>query len=303
MPSSKRQFSSSGTKKQKKRALRKESPLKGFGLSTALRRRGLWSSTISRWRRFLPFLMVHGADEHAAGVDAHHLAGRQVGDGDAGLAHQLLRLIVGVDAAEDDPVFAGAVVQHELEQLLALGDGGAFLDLDGPEVGLGEGVEVHEVLEQGLHFHLGEVDGLGLDRSRCGRGGSLGGSALGSSGASAALGASRGFMVGNSSTSRMEAESVSSMTRRSKPKPRPPVGGRPYSRALTIVVVHLGLAVGLQGLPLGHLALEALLLVDGVVQLAEGVAELGAVDEVLKPLVWNAGSLGLRLARGLISTG
>ena len=42
-----------------------------------------------------------------------------------------------------------------------------------------------------------------------------------------------GFMVGNSSTSRMEALSVSSITRRSTPKPRPPVGGRPYSSAFT----------------------------------------------------------------------
>ena len=42
-----------------------------------------------------------------------------------------------------------------------------------------------------------------------------------------------GFIVGNSSTSRMEALSVSSITRRSTPKPRPPVGGRPYSSALT----------------------------------------------------------------------
>ena len=44
---------------------------------------------------------------------------------------------------------------------------------------------------------------------------------------------SMGFIVGNSSTSRMEAESVRSMTKRSTPKPRPPVGGRPYSRAVT----------------------------------------------------------------------
>ena len=44
---------------------------------------------------------------------------------------------------------------------------------------------------------------------------------------------SNGFIVGNSSTSRMEAESVSSMMSRSTPKPRPPVGGRPYSRAFT----------------------------------------------------------------------
>ena len=40
------------------------------------------------------------------------------------------------------------------------------------------------------------------------------------------------FIVGNSSTSRMLAESVSSITRRSTPKPRPPVGGMPYSREL-----------------------------------------------------------------------
>ena len=44
---------------------------------------------------------------------------------------------------------------------------------------------------------------------------------------------SRGFMVGKRSTSRMEALSVSSMTRRSMPKPRPPVGGMPYSKAVT----------------------------------------------------------------------
>ena len=42
-----------------------------------------------------------------------------------------------------------------------------------------------------------------------------------------------GFMVGNSRTSRMLSELVSSITKRSKPKPRPPVGGRPYSRAVT----------------------------------------------------------------------
>ena len=44
---------------------------------------------------------------------------------------------------------------------------------------------------------------------------------------------STGFMVGKSSTSRMEALSVSSITSRSTPKPRPPVGGMPYSSAFT----------------------------------------------------------------------
>ena len=43
---------------------------------------------------------------------------------------------------------------------------------------------------------------------------------------------SRGFMVGKRMTSRMVSELVSSMTQRSMPMPRPPVGGRPYSRAL-----------------------------------------------------------------------
>ncbi len=37
----------------------------------------------------LPFPM-DGAEEHAAGVNAHHGAGRQVRDGDAGFADQLL---------------------------------------------------------------------------------------------------------------------------------------------------------------------------------------------------------------------
>ena len=62
-------------------------------------------------------------------------------------------------------------------------------------------------------------------------------------GASGSLGASagfsallasvspRGFMVGKRMTSRMESEPVSSMTQRSMPMPRPPVGGRPYSSA------------------------------------------------------------------------
>ena len=42
-----------------------------------------------------------------------------------------------------------------------------------------------------------------------------------------------GFIVGKSKTSLIEAESVRSITSRSIPKPRPPVGGIPYSRAVT----------------------------------------------------------------------
>ena len=40
-----------------------------------------------------------------------------------------------------------------------------------------------------------------------------------------------GRMYGNNNTSRIDAESVSSITNRSMPMPRPPVGGRPTSSA------------------------------------------------------------------------
>ncbi len=43
----------------------------------------------------------------------------------------------------------------------------------------------------------------------------------------------RGRSSGNSSTSRMDGESVNSITRRSMPIPSPAVGGRPYSSAVT----------------------------------------------------------------------
>src|SRR5690554_4914012 len=49
----------------------------------------------------------------------------------------------------------------------------------------------------------------------------------------APLHSTSGRMAGNSSTSRIEALSVSSITRRSMPMPSPAVGGRPYSRART----------------------------------------------------------------------
>ena len=81
----------------------------------------------------------------------------------------------------------------------------------------------------------------------------------------------------------MESLFVSIMTHRSMPMPRPPVGGRPYSRAVMIVLVHhAGLVVAL--VPQLHLRLEALALVDGIVELGEGVAHLTVADEQLEPL-------------------
>ena len=102
--------------------------------------------------------MVDGGDEHAAGVQAHHLAGGQVDDGNQRLADQLLGLIVHGDTGEDLPVGPRSVVQGEAQQLFALGHRLAGLDLDHPEVGLAEGVKVHLLLQIGLQLRL---DGLG----------------------------------------------------------------------------------------------------------------------------------------------
>ena len=72
-------------------------------------------------------------------------------------------------------------------------------------------------------------------------------------------------------------------------------GGQTVLQSVDVIVIHLSLAVGLNGLALGDLTLKTALLVDGVVQLAEGVAVLGAVDEVLKAL--GKGGI-IRLALG-----
>lgn len=54
---------------------------------------------------FLAVLLVDGADDHAAAVDAHHFAWWQVGDGDEGFADEFLWFVVVVDAGEDGAVF------------------------------------------------------------------------------------------------------------------------------------------------------------------------------------------------------
>ena len=65
----------------------------------------------------LPFL-VDGAEEHTAGFDAHHGPGRQVRDGDAGLADELFRFVVFMDTGQDGPRRIRSVVQSELQELL-----------------------------------------------------------------------------------------------------------------------------------------------------------------------------------------
>ena len=118
---------------------------------------------------FLAVFVMHGGDEHTAGVDAHHGPRREVRDGDAGLAHERFRLVIGMDAGENHAIRTRAVIERELEQLLRLLHGLARLDLHSAEIGLGERLEVHKILEQRLDLHVGKVDLL-LNGRGCGCG-------------------------------------------------------------------------------------------------------------------------------------
>ena len=107
---------------------------------------------------FLTVLVVDGGNQHAAGINAHHRARRQIGDGDAGLADQLFRRIVVVNTAQNHAIRAGSVVEHEFQELLALLHSFAGLDLHHAEIALGEGVKIHVIREQRLDLHLAEIN-------------------------------------------------------------------------------------------------------------------------------------------------
>ena len=94
--------------------------------------------------------------------------------------------------------------------------------------------------------------------------------------------------VGKSTTSRIVSRPVRSIASRSIPKPRPPVGGHAVGERLDEVRVAL-LRLGVAARALGCLHREALLLLVGVVELAEGVAELHPAGEELEPLDESAG--------------
>ena len=49
-----------------------------------------------------------------------HGPGRQIGDGDAGLADQLFRLIEGVDSAQNRPILARTIIKRKLQELFGL---------------------------------------------------------------------------------------------------------------------------------------------------------------------------------------
>ena len=81
-----------------------------------------------------------------------------------------------MNAAQNHTVGAGSVVQSELQQLLGLLHSLTGQHLHGTEIGLGKGFKVHEIGEQRLDLHLGEVDLLLhlLSGSRSGHSGALG---------------------------------------------------------------------------------------------------------------------------------
>ena len=54
-----------------------------------------------KMQSFLSLFVMYGADQHAAGINSHHLARRQVDNGNRSLSYQIFRLIIIVDSAED----------------------------------------------------------------------------------------------------------------------------------------------------------------------------------------------------------
>ena len=107
---------------------------------------------------FHALLVVNRRDQHAAGVDAHHGSRRKICDGDARFSDQFLRLVVIVNAGKDDSIRAGTVVQREFQEFFGLLDRFAGFDLHSPVIGLGEGVKIHEILEQRLDLHVGKIN-------------------------------------------------------------------------------------------------------------------------------------------------
>ena len=103
---------------------------------------------------FAVLLVVHSGEKHSAGVDAHHLSRREIGDGDQGLSDQLFRLIISMNSGKNDAVSAGSVVQDELQKLLGLRNSGAFFYLYRPEIGLAEGIEIDLLLKERLNLHV-----------------------------------------------------------------------------------------------------------------------------------------------------
>ena len=81
--------------------------------------------------------LVDCRNQHFFGINAHHLSQRQVHDCNRGLANQLFRLVILVNTAQNDAIFALPVIQRELQELLALLHGFARQNLHRTEIRLG----------------------------------------------------------------------------------------------------------------------------------------------------------------------
>ena len=88
-------------------------------------------------------IKVDGRQNHALALDAHHLARSEVGYEEHILADELLRLVVSRDARKNGAVYARAVVDSELQELLRLLYLLAVLDMTDADVELLECVEVY----------------------------------------------------------------------------------------------------------------------------------------------------------------
>ena len=109
---------------------------------------------------FFTVFRMDGGKQHPAGFDAHHGTRGKVHDRNAGLADELFRLVERVYAGKDRALRARAVVQRELQKLLALRDGFAGKHLDRAEIAFAECLKIDEIREQRFDRDVGEVDFL-----------------------------------------------------------------------------------------------------------------------------------------------
>ena len=99
---------------------------------------------------FFALFCMSSGEEHTVRLNAHHRSRREVCDRDQGLADELFRLIISVNTGENCAVCTCAVVQSELEKLLALLNSDAVLNLNCTEIGLGECLEINVLSKQRL---------------------------------------------------------------------------------------------------------------------------------------------------------
>ena len=91
----------------------------------------------------LAILFAHSRQQHTAGINSHHGSRRKIRNRNQRLANQLFRLVEHMNTAQNGAVCAGSVIQCKLQQLLALRNSNALLDLNCSEIRLAEGLKVY----------------------------------------------------------------------------------------------------------------------------------------------------------------